>query len=103
MHAQWANLFGMRAVLRLLPATCYLRLISQSAIFSLFNFPLFGPGVSREPYNPISHLVRSAFVPNFETCDWSMQFMQVILLSSHWLPKLRPGWPQVAVQYCTNS
>jgi hypothetical protein len=38
------------------------------------------------------------FVTNFEACDWSMWFMQVILLSSHWLTMLRPGWRQVAVK-----
>ena len=33
-YAQRVNLFGMRAVLCLLPAICYLRLISQCVIFS---------------------------------------------------------------------
>jgi hypothetical protein len=53
-------------------------------------------------YEGLRPSVRSS-VANFELCDWSMRFMQVILLSSHWLTILRPGWRQVAVQYCTNS
>jgi hypothetical protein len=82
--------------------------IGANGIFiTSFHGPhVFGSGVSREPYKSLGALVANFVVnsvANFEACDWSMWFMQVLLHSSHWLTILRPGWRQVAVQYCTNS
>jgi hypothetical protein len=57
---------------------------------------VFGSGVSREPYKS---LVVS--VANFEACDWSMRFMQVLFLSSHWSVTIAITEARVAPGRCT--
>jgi hypothetical protein len=87
--------------------------MSEKTLFINFKLILFSDiyvhcaffvsGVSREPYKSLVALVADFVanfvansVANFEACDWSMRFMQVILLNPHWLTILRPGWRQLA-------
>ena len=61
----------------------YLLVCLSLSLGCLYFYQVFGSGVSREPYKSLSPSVAN-FVANFEDCDWSMWFMQVILFSSHW-------------------
>jgi hypothetical protein len=49
LYAQRVNLFGIRVVLCLLPATCYLRLISRCVTFFVstsFHYPILAMGTA---------------------------------------------------------